>query len=201
MKRILVWDLPVRLGHWLMVAGFALAWVTAESERWRLVHVLAGSTVLGVAAYRVLWGFVGSRWARFASFLRSPGEALRYLMGLLRREPAHFTGHNPAAGWAIALLLVLALCTGFSGWAAYQELGGEWLGELHEGLAATFLGVVIVHVSGVVLSSVLHRENLILAMFTGRKNGQAVEAISSARPLAAFALLAWTAAFAWWLAR
>ena len=74
MKKILVWDLPVRLGHWLMVGGFALAWATGDSEKWRLVHVFAGSTVMAVAAYRLLWGVVGSRTARFAEFVRGPGQ-------------------------------------------------------------------------------------------------------------------------------
>jgi hypothetical protein len=84
MKKILVWDLPVRLGHWLMVGGFALAWATGDSEKWRLVHVFAGSTVMAVAAYRLLWGVVGSRTARFAEFVRGPGQAVAYLKSLLQ---------------------------------------------------------------------------------------------------------------------
>jgi cytochrome b len=148
MKKILVWDLPVRLGHWLMVGGFALAWATGDSEKWRLVHVFAGSTVMAVAAYRLLWGVVGSRTARFAEFVRGPGQAVAYLKSLLQARPPHYAGHNPAAGLAIVLLLGLALASGASGWLTYQEIGGEWLEEIHEFLTGTMLGVVGVHLLG-----------------------------------------------------
>ena len=201
MKKILVWDLPVRLGHWLMVGGFALAWATGDSEKWRLVHVFAGSTVMAVAAYRLLWGVVGSRTARFAEFVRGPGQAVAYLKSLLQARPPHYAGHNPAAGLAIVLLLGLALASGASGWLTYQEIGGEWLEEFHEFLTGTMLGVVGVHLLGVLVGSLAHRENLVLAMITGRKLGEPEEAIRGQRFLAALTLLAWTAAAAWWLAR
>ncbi|HZV53968.1 MAG TPA: cytochrome b/b6 domain-containing protein, partial [Rhodocyclaceae bacterium] len=94
--RILVWDLPVRLGHWLMAGGFAVAWLTGESEEWRLMHVLAGGTVVGVALFRLLWGIVGSRYARFGNFVKSPRAALAYLKSLLGPSPQHHVGHNPA---------------------------------------------------------------------------------------------------------
>ncbi|MBV6474685.1 MAG: cytochrome b/b6 domain-containing protein [Rhodocyclaceae bacterium] len=201
MKRILVWDLPVRLGHWLMVGGFALAWATGDSEKWRLVHVFAGSTVMAVAAYRLLWGIVGSRTARFAEFVRGPGQAFAYLKSLLLARPPHYAGHNPAAGLAIVLLLGLALASGASGWLTYQEIGGEWLEEVHEFLTGLMLAVVGVHVLGVVVGSLAHRENLVWAMVTGRKLGRPEEAIAGQRFVAALMLLAWTAAAAWWLAR
>lgn len=201
MKKILVWDLPVRLGHWLMVGGFALAWATGDSEKWRLVHVFAGSTVMAVAAYRLLWGLVGSRYARFAEFVRGPRQAVAYLKSLLRARPPHYAGHNPAAGLAIVLLLGLALASGASGWLTYQEIGGEWLEELHEFLTGLMLAAVGVHLLGVLVGSLAHRENLVWAMVTGRKLGEPAEAIRGQRLVAAFMLLLWTAVGAWWLAR
>lgn len=201
MEKILVWDLPVRLGHWLMAFGFALAWVTGESEEWRLVHVFAGGTVTAIALFRLLWGIVGSKYARFADFVRGPQAALGYLKSLLGASPQHHVGHNPAGGWAILLLLILALATGASGWFAYQEMGGEWLEELHEFAAELMLAVVFVHLAGVLVGSLAHRENLVLAMFTGRKQGNAGDAVSGVRPLAAVVLLGWAIAGAWWLAR
>ena len=201
MKKILVWDLPVRLGHWLMVGGFILAWMTGDSETWRLVHVFAGSTVMAVAAYRLLWGIVGSRYARFAEFVRGPRQAVAYLKSLLQARPAHYAGHNPAAGWAIVMLLGLALASGASGWLAYQEMGGEWLEELHEFLTGLMLAVVGVHLLGVLVGSLAHRENLVWAMVTGRKQGRPEEAIAGQRFVAALMLLAWSAIGAWWLAR
>lgn len=200
MKNILVWDWPVRLGHWLMVGGFILAWLTSESETWRLVHAFSGSVVIAVALFRLPWGFIGSRYARFVDFVRGPGSVVDYLRSLIRLEPAHHTGHNPAGGWAIMLLLGLGIATGLVGWAMYDELGGEWLEELHEGLAATMLTVVFIHVAGVISGSLLHGENLVRAMITGHKQGSPEEAIPSARPLAAIFLLVWVAAASWWLA-
>ncbi|UCV21456.1 cytochrome b/b6 domain-containing protein [Ferribacterium limneticum] len=200
MKNILVWDWPVRLGHWLMVGGFILAWLTSESETWRLVHAFSGSVVIAVALFRLPWGFIGSRYARFVDFVRSPGSVVDYLRSLIRLEPDHHTGHNPAGGWAIMLLLALGIATGLVGWAMYNELGGEWLEDLHEGLAATMLTVVFIHVAGVISGSLLHGENLVRAMITGHKQGSPEEAIPSARPLAAIFLLVWVAAASWWLA-
>ena len=200
MQKILVWDWPVRLGHWLIVGGFIVAWLTSESESWRLVHAAAGSVVVAAALFRLPWGFIGSRYARFVDFVRGPRSVMDYLRSLLRLEPDHHTGHNPAGGWAIMLLLGLGMATGLVGWAMYNELGGEWLEDLHEGLAVTMLTVVFVHVAGVVSGSLLHGENLIRAMITGHKEGSPEAAIPSARPLAAVILLAWVAAASWWLA-
>ena len=200
MKSILVWDWPVRLGHWLMAGGFIVAWLTAESESFRLVHVLAGSTVIAAALFRLPWGFIGSRYARFVDFVRGPQAVSNYLRSLLKLQPEHHTGHNPAGGWAIVLLLGLGILTGTAGWANYNELGGHWLEELHEGLASGMLAVVIIHVAGVVSGSSLHGENLVRAMLSGRKQGRPDEAIASARPLAAIVLLAWVVAASWWLA-
>lgn len=200
MQKILVWDWPVRLGHWLMVGGFTLAWLTGDSETFRLVHVIAGATVVGVATFRLPWGFIGSRYARFGDFVRGPAAVKNYLVSLLRLLPAHHVGHNPAGGWAIVLLLGLGIVTGLAGWAVYNDLGGHWLEELHEGLAATMLTVVIVHVAGVVSGSLLHGENLVRAMLNGRKAGMPDAAIRSARPLAAALLLAWVALAGWWIA-
>jgi len=200
MQKILVWDWPVRLGHWLMVGGFTLAWLTGDSETFRLVHVIAGATVLGVATFRLPWGFIGSRYARFVDFVRGPAAVKDYVLSLLRLQPAHHVGHNPAGGWAIALLLGLGILTSLAGWAIYNDIGGHWLEELHEGLAATMLTIVIVHVAGVISGSLLHGENLVRAMVNGHKSGTPDAAIRSARPLAAVLLLAWVAVAGWWIA-
>jgi cytochrome b len=200
MNKILVWDWPVRLGHWLMAGGFALAWLTGDSETFRLVHVVAGATVVGVATFRLMWGFIGSRHARFADFVRGPVAVKDYAFSLLRLEPAHHAGHNPAGGWAIVLLLGLGILTGLAGWGIYNDLGGHWLEEVHEALAATMLTVVIIHVAGVISGSLVHGDNLIRAMLDGHKKGNPDEAIRSARPLSAAFLIAWDALAGWWIA-
>ena len=200
MQKILVWDWPVRLGHWLMVGGFIIAWLTAESETFRLVHAVSGGMVLAVATFRLPWGFIGSRYARFVDFVRGPTALKEYAAGLLKLEPEHHVGHNPAGGWAIVLLLGLGILTGLAGWANYNDIGGNLLEELHEGLAATMLTVVIVHLIGVASGSLLHGENLVRTMITGLKSGLPEQAIPSARPIAAALLLIWVAAASWWIA-
>lgn len=200
MHKILVWDWPVRLGHWLMVGGFVLAWLTSESETFRLLHAISGATVLAVAIFRLPWGFIGSRYARFVDFVRGPRAVKDYAASLLRLEPAHHVGHNPAGGWAIVLLLGLGIVTGLSGWANYNDIGGDFLEELHEGLAITMLAVVAIHVAGVLTGSLMHGENLLRAMLNGRRQGMPEEAIRSARPLAGALLLAWVAVAGWWIA-
>lgn len=197
-ERILVWDAPVRVFHWLMVACFAGAWLTSDGERWRLVHVTLGYTMLGLVVFRILWGLLGTRYARFSQFVRGPGAVARYLASLLKGRPEHHTGHNPAGAIAIVLLLGLTLVVGASGWATYNELGGEWLEEVHEAVATLMLAIVAVHVAAVAVSSWLHRENLVGAMVTGRKNGEPREAARGAwRSLAAVLLVA-VLGF-WWL--
>jgi cytochrome b len=189
--RILVWDAPVRVFHWLMVLSFVGAYLTAESERWRLVHVTLGYTMLGLIAFRLVWGFIGSRYARFSEFVRGPAAVARYLASLVRGRPERHTGHNPAGALAILALLVMALAVVATGWASYEQAAGEWLEELHEVAANLMLAVVFVHVAAVAVSSWLHRENLVGAMIGGRKPGSPQDAIRSVwRSLAALMLVA-----------
>lgn len=197
-RRILVWDAPVRVFHWLMVASFVVAYVTHEGERWRLLHVTAGYTMAGLVAFRLLWGWIGTRHARFASFVRGPGAVLAYLKGLLQRRPEHHVGHNPAGALAILGLLALTLVSVASGWTIYNDLGGDWLEEVHELAGNTMLLLVVVHVLGVIVSSRLHHENLVRAMVTGRKTGNPAEGIASAwRSVAALMLVAVIGFWSW----
>ena len=189
-RPILVWDAPVRVFHWLLVLSFAGAYITAESERWRLVHVTLGYTVGGLVAFRVLWGLFGTRHARFAGFVRGPRAVWAYLMSMLRLQPEHHTGHNPAGAAAIVAMLLLAAVTVGCGYAVYEDLGGEWLEEVHETAANLMLAVAGVHVVGVLLGSWLHRENLVRAMVTGRKAGAEGESIRRAWVALAAVLLA-----------
>jgi len=195
---ILVWDLPVRVFHWLMAGSFAGAWLTAESERWRLVHVTLGCTLAGLVAFRLLWGFVGTRHARFADFVRGPRAVARYLRSLVTGRAEHHVGHNPAGALAIVGLLALGAATTALGWAAYAELGGEWLGEAHEAAASVMLALVGLHVAGVVFSSWRHRENLVRGMFTGRKQGRPDEGIAGGRRPVAAVIVAAVLGL-WWL--
>ncbi len=176
-ERILVWDLPTRLFHWLLAATFAGAWLTADSERWIDVHTTLGYTFAGLIAFRLLWGVIGSRYARFSSFVTGPGPVLKYLGSILKAKPEHHVGHNPAGGWAVLALLGLGAVAALSGFLTYNDYGGHWLEELHEGAASAMLALVFIHIGAVVFSSLIHRENLVKAMVTGLKRGIPAEAI------------------------
>lgn len=196
--KVQVWDAPVRLTHWLMVLSFAGAYLTAESERWRLVHVTLGYTLAGLVAGRLIWGLMGTRYARFSQFVRGPAAIARYLRSLLRGQPEHHVGHNPAGALAIVALLGTAMLVVAAGWATFNDLGGEWLEEAHEVAANVMLLIVGVHVAGVIVSSRLHKENLVKAMVTGQKPGPSQDSIRSTwRSLAALILVG-VIGFWWW---
>ena len=195
-QRVPIWDAPVRVFHWLAVLTFAGAYLTAESERWRLVHASLGYTLVGLVGWRLFWGLVGTRHARFAAFVRGPRAAWDYLRSLLRGVPAHHAGHNPAGALAIVALLTAALGVGASGWAVYEGVGGHASEELHGALASGMLALVLLHVAGVVVGSLAHRENLVRAMVTGRKHAAPAEA--NRHPRRAMAALLLVAVLGFW---
>ena len=163
-----VWDLLVRIGHWSLVTGTALAWLTHEAGQW---HEWIGYFVLAVVGVRIVWGMIGSRYARFTQFVRSPACTIEYSRRILaHREPRHI-GHNPLGGWMIVALLISITLVGGSGWlyTTEQFWGVQWVEELHEALANIMLGLVALHIGGVVFSSLRHGENLVRAMIHGRK--------------------------------
>lgn len=196
--KILVWDAPVRVFHWLMVLSFAGAYITAERDDWRLVHVTLGYTMAGLVVFRIVWGIFGTRYARFTDFVRGPGSVLRYFRALFRGRPEHYTGHNPAGAVAILALLLLTIFVTGSGWATYNDVAGEAMEELHEVIANVMLAVVGIHVAGVLLGSWRHRENLVGAMISGRKIGNPQDRIHSEWRSVAVILLIAVLGF-WWL--
>ncbi|MCX7175012.1 MAG: cytochrome b/b6 domain-containing protein [Proteobacteria bacterium] len=197
-RKILVWDIPIRVFHWLMAGCFAGAWLTAESESLRLLHVTLGYTMCGLVAFRIVWGILGTRYARFSTFVRGPKAVARYVGSMLRGQPEHHIGHNPAGALAIVALLGLTLVVTGSGWANYNDIAGKWLEKTHAAAANVMLAVVIVHILGVLVSSWLHAENLVGAMIKGRKPGRPEDGIRSAWRSVAVLMLAAVVGF-WWL--
>lgn len=164
-----VWDPVVRIFHWSLVAAFAAAWLTADD--WKQVHQWVGYVAIGLVTLRVLWGFIGTRHARFRDFVKSPAAILRYLRDVAAGHEARYLGHNPAGG-----AMILALLGGIAGLASTGYMmttdtfwGVDWVEETHELIANGMLALVALHVLGVVVASVRHGENLLLAMLTGRK--------------------------------
>ncbi|MGD8639927.1 MAG: cytochrome b/b6 domain-containing protein, partial [Gammaproteobacteria bacterium] len=185
-SRYIIWDLPTRVFHWLVVAAFAVAWLTYDDNRFLYVHVFSGYVLLGLLVFRLIWGFIGTHYARFHTFAHDWKSVTEYLLGLLNGKAMRHIGHNPAGGWAIFLMLALGLGVGITG---VLTLGGEeghgllagyvnyTVGiisrEIHEYAAWTMLGLVVIHLLGVVVESLIHKDNLIWAMITGHKEADA----------------------------
>jgi cytochrome b len=183
--RRLIWDLPTRVFHWALAGSFLGAYLLAEEDGSRNLHVMFGCTVAGLLVFRLLWGFVGSTHARFRDFAYGPGAAAAYLRDLVRGRARDYDGHNPAGSWAIYALLALAAATALTGWLHYNEIGGEAFEEIHEVLANAWLIVVAVHVAGVVVASLAHRRNLVATMITGRRRGGSAVELDAARSASA----------------
>jgi cytochrome b len=195
-SHVLVWDLPTRVFHWLLVLSFFGAYLSGDADGYRTLHALLGYTAAGLVAFRLVWGVLGTRWARFSGFIFNIGKAAGYARSLLSGKPLHFTGHNPLGSWAVlGLLALIALACG-TGIALYLEIGGEDAFEdLHEVLANAALALVVLHIAAAIGSSFLHRENLVRAMLTGYKQGEAREAAAGARALVALILVVAVLAF------
>ena len=164
-----VWDPLVRIFHWSLVAGIAAAWLTADV--WDRIHEWIGYAVGALIAIRLVWGFVGPEYARFAQFVKGPRETLAYLGRILRGRAERHIGHNPAGAAMIVALLATISGTVITGWMMTLDAfwGVEWVEDLHEALANTILVLVAFHVAGVIHASITHRENLVRAMITGWK--------------------------------
>jgi cytochrome b len=186
---IKVWDAPTRVFHWLLVACCLGAVLSQDSERWRLIHVTMGYSMAGLVVFRVFWGICGTRYARFNNFVRGPGAIHAYLKALLKGHPEPSVGHNPVGALAVIAVLALVVVLTVTGYLTYNDLAGHWTEEVHEMAANLLYGVVVVHVLGVFLSSRMHKENLVRAMFTGKKLAQPGAAIGSTHTLLAFALV------------
>lgn len=164
-----VWDPFVRVFHWSLALLFVLAYVTGDVAE--QVHIIIGYAIAGLIALRVIWGFIGPHHARFSSFVRSPREVLRYLRDAATVRAQRHLGHNPAGGTMIIALLVMLTGTGITGYLMTTDTfwGAKWVEEVHEAFANLIVGLVILHVVGVLFSSLVHGENLVRAMITGRK--------------------------------
>lgn len=197
-----VWDIAVRVFHWSLVIFFTTAYLTGEEES--LIHIYSGYAVGGLLIFRVIWGFIGSRHARFRDFIYSPKQVRAYARGLFKGKPEHVEGHNPLGGlMVIALLVSLTLTTvsglkvyGLEGYGPLAQTEASWMissayasnpgerhdssgeenesaedfwEEIHEFFANFTVFLIVLHITGVILSSRLEKQNLVRAMITGRK--------------------------------
>ena len=202
-KNIQVWDVFVRIFHWSLVLSFVTAYFTSEDEN--PLHILAGYMVLGLIIFRIVWGFIGTRYARFESFVFPLSTVVIYLKSLFSKKPKHYVGHNPVGGWMVIAMLIMLFMVTFSGLNLYaieeadgplaiqmqsinpigtvyaaddpeqylvaekDEVGEDYWKEFHELSTDLMLILIGLHIAGVVISSKVHKENLVKAMLTGKK--------------------------------
>jgi cytochrome b len=201
-----VTDAPTRMFHWLFALSFLGAYVTADGESWRLLHVTLGYTMAGLLVFRVLYGLFGPRqaglglmWRKLAgapAWLRSLTQS-RSLAGINWRQ-----GQNLLMALAVVALLLMVVPLTLSGYATYNDwgdfLGGDWLEEVHEFFGEAFLFVVLAHLALIAGLSLLRRKNQALPMLTGRIDGKGPDLVQKNRAwLAALLLLAVLAFGAW----
>ncbi len=196
--RVRIWDAPTRVFHWTLAGCVAGDWLTRDAGQLD-VHEFLGYAIGALVAFRLVWGFAGTHWARFASFAYSPLSAWRYLAALLRGRQGHYLGHNPAGSWSIYVLLTLAgleVVTGLvtlgaekrqgmlAGWFGYRV--GDIAHAAHQWLAYAMLAVVGVHILGVLVGCLADRQNLVASMLTGSKRAEG--AIAPVQPRRGVAL-------------
>jgi cytochrome b len=202
-RAILVWDLPTRLFHWLLVMLVLTSFVTGEiGGLWMRYHKLSGYCILGLIVFRLAWGFTGGQHARFSSFVRGPGAVLQYARNLLHDDAPGYIGHNPMGGWSVLAMLASLLVQAATGLFANDDIMTEgplypWvskatsdlLTQIHLFNQGLILTLVAVHVMAIIFYLIVKHENLILPMVTGRKSWPG-EGQASANRLARALLIA-----------
>jgi len=183
-SQIKVWDPVVRFFHWSLVSAFLIAYITEEDLL--SIHTWAGYLIVVLLVVRIIWGFIGTHYARFSDFVHSPSTIIQFLKNTLALRAKRYLGHNPAGGAMVMLLIFSLLATTTSGilllgaeeqagpvahW--FTQAGGFWgkaLEELHEFFANFTLLLVFIHIAGVIVESLIHKENLVSAMLNGFKS-------------------------------
>ena len=201
--QILVWDLPTRLFHWLLVALVVASFVTVNlGGVWMTTHMKCGYVILGLLVFRIAWGIVGGRYARFSSFVRGPAVVLGYARNLMRQDAPKQLGHNPMGGWSVLAMLISIMIQAVSGLFANDDIfikgplypfvgkaNSDWLTHIHRLNQEVLLLLVGLHLMAVLFYLIIKHENLILPMFTGRKRWHAKDQASD-NPLGTAALIA-----------
>lgn len=168
-----VWDVFVRISHWLLVSAFAVAFWTHDSIWERDIHAQAGYVAGCLLLARIVWGFKAKGYAKFSAFPFQPVEGLRYVLQILKGHAQRFVGHNPAGSLVIYSMLLagpLSIVSGIwvynDGWIPSLSLP---LAEIHHDLSWIWTILILMHIVGVIVESAAHRENLVWAMITGYK--------------------------------
>jgi len=195
-QSVLVWDIPIRIFHWLLVISFAGAWLTSESEAQQMIHYAFGYSACTLVLFRIIWGIVGTRYARFSQFIKGPAETIHHIKSLLTGSQHSGPGHNPAGALVMISLMVLILLIGLTGYWSIKEFLGDLMSEAHETIANITLAVVVIHVGAAIIMSFLQKENLVKSMVSGKKEGSSDQAIQYPMYLVGVLLaIAWAYSF------
>ena len=174
---VFVWDFPVRVFHWLLVISFMGAWLTSESEAQQMIHYAFGYTAVALVLFRVIWGMVGTRYARFSQFIKGPTETLQHFKALLTNNQQAGLGHNPVGALAMISLMILILLISLTGYWSMKEFLGDFMSGAHETIFNIALVVVVIHIAAAIIMSLMQKENLIRSMFTGKKQGTSEQGV------------------------
>ena len=177
---IKVWDPLIRIFHWSLVLAFMVAYITEDD--WITLHVAAGDLIALLLIFRIIWGVIGTRYARFTQFVKSPSAVIEHLKGMAQFKVSHYLGHNPAAAAMVVALLISLMMLCFSGYVLiatenqgvlagtfFAGFNSHWMEDVHEFFAHFTLLLVFAHIAGVIISSFMEQENLPRAMLVGFK--------------------------------
>jgi cytochrome b len=181
--KVVIWDSATRIFHWALVAFVCinLFFIDPEGGVTTVIHFVSGFAIIGLLIFRILWGFVGSHYARFTDFIYSPSKTIEYGRQLLKRRPQRFLGHNPLGGWMVVVLLAVLTAMAGTGLFASSRRAAGPLAHLatasqsatasfiHSVLSNVLIILIVGHLAGLVFDWIITRENLVGAMFTGRK--------------------------------
>lgn len=193
---VLVWDFPIRVFHWLLVISFAGAWLTSEGEAQQMIHYAFGYSACALVLFRIVWGVMGTRYARFTEFVKGPAETLRHIKSLFKHDQAMGLGHNPVGALVMISLMIFILLIGLTGYWSVKEFLGEYMNGAHEAISNLALGFVVIHVIAAIIMSFLQKENLIQSMISGTKEGVPEQAIRYPMYLVGLGLMiVWASSF------
>ncbi|MBI5682921.1 MAG: cytochrome b/b6 domain-containing protein [Deltaproteobacteria bacterium] len=181
-SKTLVWDIPTRLFHWLLVAVYITAYLTSRAEWYLEYHTIAGYIAGGLIIFRILWGFAGNRYARFSEFIKNWKEVKSFIAGAISLKLPRYIGHNPAVGWIVVIMLLLTAAIVTTGIITYsgEENSGVFAGIftykiaeiaklLHRILVYIIIAIIVTHICAALFHDFVLRENIILSMITGKK--------------------------------
>jgi cytochrome b len=212
-EKRLVWDLPLRLFHWLLVVSMIGSWITAElGFDWMQIHMYLGYGTIGMVVFRIIWGFIGPRHARFSSFLTGPSGIWRYAKGLAAGTMIQTAGHNPLGGISVIVMLVLVGFQATTGLFATDDI--VWTGPYNPAVSGAtadrltslhhlnfniILVAVALHILAIAFYFLVKKQNLTAAMFHGKKLVPEHEAITKSEVVKALVVIAISVGLVYWL--